>query len=63
MIVRELNVRPVEGSLDTFSWRTDDGTTYDTDGLSAYALSLLNDQMLADDPTGTAESNLPRRRD
>jgi len=64
VVVRELNIRPVDGPLDgLFNWRTDDGATYDTDGLVAFCLSLLNDLMLADDPTGTAQSNLPRRRD
>lgn len=63
VVVRELNVRPVEGPSDTFIWRADGGPTYDTEALAAYCLTLLNEQMLADDPTGEAKSTLPRRRD
>ncbi|HEV8216902.1 MAG TPA: hypothetical protein VGP95_13740 [Gemmatimonadaceae bacterium] len=63
VVVRELNIRPVEGPSDTFSWRTSDGATYDTEGLAAYCLALLKEQMLVDDPTGTAQATTPRRRD
>lgn len=63
VVVRELTVRPVEHPSDAFIWRTDDGATHDTEGLAAYCLALLKAQMLADDPTGTAQSTAPRRRD
>jgi hypothetical protein len=63
VVVRELNVRPVEAPPDAFIWRVGDGTTYDTEGLAAYCMALLEAQMLADDPMGTAQSTAPRRRD
>ena len=63
VVVRELNVQPVEDPSGAFMWRTGDGTTYDTEGLAAYCLGLLEAQMLVDDPTGTAQSTAPRRRD
>ncbi|HVE35795.1 MAG TPA: hypothetical protein VNC18_19675 [Gemmatimonadaceae bacterium] len=63
VVVRELNIRPVESPPDAFIWRTDDGATYDTEGLAAYCLALLKEQMLVDDPTGTAQATTPRRRD
>jgi hypothetical protein len=61
--VRELTVRPLDHPTDAAIWRMDDGTTYDTEGLAAYCLNLLKEQMLVDDPTGTAQSTAPRRRD
>jgi hypothetical protein len=63
VVVRELNVRPVGDATGTFIWRMNDGATYDTDGLAAYCLALLKEQMLADDPTGMAKSTTPPRRD
>ena len=63
VLVREVNVRPVGDASDAFIWRIDNGATYDTDGLAAYCLALLKDQMLADDPTGTAQATTPHRRD
>jgi hypothetical protein len=62
-VVRELTVRPLDHPTDAAIWRMDDGTTYDTEGLAAYCLNLLKEQMLVDDPTGTAQSTAPRRRD
>jgi hypothetical protein len=63
VVVRELNVRPVENPSDALLWRTDDGDTYDTEGLAAFCLALLEEQMLIDDPAGTAQSTTHRRRD
>lgn len=63
VVVRELDIRPVEDASDAFMWRTDDNTTYDTEGLASFCLSLLKEQMLVDDPTGTAQPTSPRRRD
>lgn len=63
VVVRELNIRPVEDSSGGFIWRTDGGATYDSEGLAAYCLALLKEQMLADDPMGTAQPTTPRRRD
>jgi len=62
VVVREWNVLPVEDPSDALIWQID-RTTYDTEGLAAYCLSLLEEQMLTDDPTGAAEPTAPRRRD
>jgi len=40
-----------------------DGTTYNVSSLAEHCLALLKEQMLADDPTGSAQSSTPRRRD
>ena len=60
--MREWNVLPVEDPSDALIWQID-RTTYDTEGLAAYCLSLLEEQMLTDDPTGAAQPTAPRRRD
>lgn len=63
VVVRELNVRPIADPSDALIWQIDDGARYDTEGLAAYCLALLKEQMLEDDPTDTAQSTGPRRRD
>jgi hypothetical protein len=63
-VIRELTFRPVENSPETPGWRDEtDGKVYDLQGLAERGLALLNEQVLADDPTGTAQSTSPRRRD
>lgn len=44
-IAGELVLRPVESAAGGFVWRSTDGTTYDTDGLAARCLALLEEQM------------------
>lgn len=63
VVVRELNVRPVDGPTDAVTWRTNDGATFDAEGLAAFCLALLKEQMLVEDPSGTAQPTTPRRRD
>jgi hypothetical protein len=54
---------PVELMLEGAAWRASDGTTYDVNGLAEHCLEMLKQQMLVDDPSGTAQSSTPRRRD
>jgi hypothetical protein len=63
VVVRELTLRPVEPPPDATSWRDSDGTIFAAEGLPAFCLGLLKDQMLVDDPTGSAVPPSPRRRD
>ena len=61
-VIREWTLRPVE--LSPGHWREDgDGAVYDLEGLTEHCLALLNTQVQADDPTGSAKSTTPRRRD
>jgi hypothetical protein len=62
-VVREVLLRPVDQPTDACAWRDADGTTYDVNGLAEHCLALLKEQMLSDDPTGSAQSTSPRRRD
>jgi len=63
-VIREWTLRPVELSPDAPRWREDgDGTVFDIQGLADHCRALLNEQVLADDPTGTAVPTTPRRRD
>jgi hypothetical protein len=63
-VIREWTLRPVEPSPDGTRWREDsDGVVYDIPGLAAHCLTLLNAQVFADDPTGSATPTTPRRRD
>jgi hypothetical protein len=63
-VIRESTLRPVGLSSDGARWREDgDGVEYDTPGLADHCLALLKEQMLADDPTGSAIPTTPRRRD
>jgi len=63
-VIREWTLRPVELSPDAPRWREDgDGAVFETQGLADHCLALLNEQVLADDPTGTAVPTTPRRRD
>jgi len=56
-------LRPVDQTSDAAAWRASDGTTYNVSSLAEHCLALLKEQMLADDPTGSAQSSTPRRRD
>jgi hypothetical protein len=61
-VIRESTLRPVE--LSPGHWRDDgDGAVYDLEGLAEHCLALLKEQVQADDPTGSAKSTTPRRRD
>jgi len=63
-VIREWTLRPVELSSDATRWREDgDGVSYDIQGLADHCLALLNAQVFADDPTGSATPTTPRRRD
>src|SRR4029077_12895139 len=62
-VTKELVLRPVDQPSDSAVWQATDGTTYDVDALAAHCLALLADQMRLDDPTGSAQSTGPRRRD
>ena len=63
-VIREWTLRPVELSPDAPRWRDEgDGVEYDIQGLADHCRALLNEQVLADDPTGTALPTTPRRRD
>jgi len=63
-VIREWTLRPVELSPDAPRWREDgDGAEFDTQGLADHCRALLNEQVLADDPSGTAVPTTPRRRD
>jgi hypothetical protein len=63
-VIREWTLRPVELSPDAPRWREDgDGAVFDTQGLADHCRALLNEQVLVDDPTGTAMPTTPRRRD
>jgi hypothetical protein len=63
-VLREWTLRPVELSPDAPRWREDgDGAEFETQGLADHCLALLNEQVLADDPAGTALPTTPRRRD
>jgi len=62
--IRDLTLRPVELSADGPRWREDgDAVVYDIQGLADHCLALINAQMHADDPTGSAISSTPPRRD
>jgi hypothetical protein len=62
-VVREILLRPIDQATEACSWRAADGTTYDVNSLAEHCLAMLKEQMLADDPTGSAQANTPRRRD
>lgn len=63
-MIREWTLRPIEPTPGTTSWRDDgDGVEYDLQGLADHCLALLNAQVHADDPAGTAIPTTPRRRD
>jgi len=63
-VLREWALRPVEVSSNAPRWREDgDGVEYDVQGLADHCLALLGEQVLADDPTGSAVPTTPRRRD
>ena len=62
-VVREMSLRPVDQTSDAAAWRSSDGETYDVSRLAEHCLALLKAQMLVDDPSGTALSGAPRRRD
>jgi hypothetical protein len=63
-VIREWTLRPVELSPVAPRWRDDgDGVVYDVQGLADHCLALLNAQVYADDPTGSATPTTPRRRD
>jgi len=62
-VVRELLLKPTDQTSDSSAWRAADGTTYDVAGLAEHCLALLKEQMLVDDPTGSAQATTPRRRD
>ncbi len=40
-VVRELALRPVERPTDECVWRASDGTLFDSDGLAAHCLAML----------------------
>jgi hypothetical protein len=62
--IRELTLRPVELLPDGARWREDGSdVVFDTQSLADHCLALLREQMHADDPTGSATSTTPRRRD
>ena len=51
-VLREWTLRPVELSPDVPRWRDEgDGVEYDIQGLADHCRALLNEQVLADDPT------------
>jgi hypothetical protein len=54
-IISELIVRPIEQPLDELVWRTADGAEYDSAGLAARCVALLEQQMRADAPVETPE--------
>jgi len=63
-VIREWTLRPVELSPDGARWRGDgDDVVFDAQALADHCLALLKEQMHADDPTGSATSTTPRRRD
>jgi hypothetical protein len=63
-VIREWTLRPLDLSSNVPRWREDgDGAEYDVAGLADHCLALLNEQVQADDPTGSATSTTPRRRD
>ncbi len=62
-VLREWTLRPVDVSSSACRWREDGGVEYDIQGLADHCLALLSEQVLADDPTGSAVSTTPRRRD
>jgi len=62
-VINEVILRPVDQPTDICAWRAADGTIYDVSGLAEHCLMLLKEQMLVDDPTGSAQPTSPRRRD
>lgn len=63
-VLREWTLRPLDVSSDVPRWRADgDGAEYDIQGLADHCLALLDEQVQADDPTGSASPTTPRRRD
>jgi hypothetical protein len=63
-VIREWTLRPLDASSNALRWREDgDGAEYDIQGLADHCLALLNEQVQADDPTGSATPTTPRRRD
>jgi hypothetical protein len=62
-VVREMVLRPVDQGTDTCGWRDADGVVYRVDELAERCNELLKQQMLNDDPSGSARSTSPRRRD
>jgi hypothetical protein len=47
--VRRLVLRPAPGASDEAAWQAADGTTYDTEGLAAHCLALLEEQISAEE--------------
>jgi len=47
-LIRQEVLNPIERPADAAVWRSDDGTTYDTPGLAAHCLALLDEQMRAE---------------
>lgn len=63
-VVREFALRPVEDSADATAWRdAADNSIYDIQRFGDHCLALLNEQMLADNPSDAALPPMPRRRD
>jgi hypothetical protein len=63
-VIRDLTLRPVVLSTDVPGWREDgDGVEYDSQGLADHCLALINEQVRADDPMGSAMPPSARRRD
>jgi hypothetical protein len=50
VVTRQLTLRPIADSPDECVWRAADGTTYDTAGLAAHCLALLEEEIAAADP-------------
>ena len=49
-VVRELVLHPIERPSNDCVWRATNGTEYDTAGLAAHCMALLEEQMRADPP-------------
>lgn len=54
-MVSELVLYPIERPTSDFLWRTSSGTEYDTSGLAAHCVQLLEDQIRADPGAESAE--------
>ena len=44
-IIKEMLVRPIEAPVDDSVWRAEDGTEFDTAGLAARCIALLEEQI------------------
>jgi hypothetical protein len=44
-ILKELVLRPIEAPLDDCVWRAEDGSEFDTAGLAAHCIALLEEQL------------------